>query len=292
MVLDIHHLPFADKSFDYIDRSHVLEHVDDPARACAEIMRVGKAGYIETPTAMKDALFGWAEEIGHRWHVTRVGRRLVFCEDEAGQRRGLGSELWRRAVLSRLYHPFQDLYFPHQAEFNVCLEWEGGFEVSVIRLDTRIALVNNYFSERMGYADVCLARALSHLGHEVHVVASDGQPVLRPPGVSLQAYQPFLGPPTVPVGTTEVEGFKVHRRPHQHIHGRISALTAWCRPCASCARRSSRPSAPAASRRPSWRWPGRPSATASSRSCASTSRSSPRRPRHGQSWRNKVKTFG
>lgn len=135
VVLDIHHLPFADKSFDYIYCSHVLEHVDDPARACAEIMRVGKAGYIETPTAMKDALFGWAEEIGHRWHVTRVGRRLVFCEYEAGQRRGLGSELWRRAVLSRLYHPFQDLYFPHQAEFNVCLEWEGGFEVSVIRLD-------------------------------------------------------------------------------------------------------------------------------------------------------------
>jgi len=37
-------MPFPDKSFDFVYCAHVLEHVDDPIRACREIMRVGKRG--------------------------------------------------------------------------------------------------------------------------------------------------------------------------------------------------------------------------------------------------------
>src|SRR5215472_12267630 len=40
-------LPYRDKEFDFIYCAHVLEHTKDPARACKEIMRVGKRGYIE-----------------------------------------------------------------------------------------------------------------------------------------------------------------------------------------------------------------------------------------------------
>lgn len=43
-------LPFRSGSFDYVYASHVLEHVDRPELACKEIMRVGSAGYIETPS--------------------------------------------------------------------------------------------------------------------------------------------------------------------------------------------------------------------------------------------------
>ena len=42
VMLDIHHLPFVDKSIDYIYCSHVIEHVEDPLQACSEMMRVGK----------------------------------------------------------------------------------------------------------------------------------------------------------------------------------------------------------------------------------------------------------
>lgn len=42
-------LPFKDKSLDFIVASHVLEHTADPERFLNELMRVGKAGYIETP---------------------------------------------------------------------------------------------------------------------------------------------------------------------------------------------------------------------------------------------------
>jgi len=44
-------LPFADKEFDYVICNQVLEHSDDPAQFLREVMRVGKAGYIETHDA-------------------------------------------------------------------------------------------------------------------------------------------------------------------------------------------------------------------------------------------------
>ncbi len=134
IVLDIHHLPFKDKSIDYVYCSHVLEHVADPELACREIMRVAKAGYIETPTLMKDALFAWAGMIHHRWHVTRIGTRLVFFEYDERRRQGVRTTQWRDAVLGEFHHPDQDLFFPNQDLFNTCLEWKTGFEVTVFRL--------------------------------------------------------------------------------------------------------------------------------------------------------------
>ena len=44
-------LPFRDKAFDFIIASHVFEHSQDPVAFLKEIIRVGKAGYIETPDA-------------------------------------------------------------------------------------------------------------------------------------------------------------------------------------------------------------------------------------------------
>jgi len=41
--------PFKDGEFDYIICSHVLEHVPNVEEFCAEVFRVGKAGYFEYP---------------------------------------------------------------------------------------------------------------------------------------------------------------------------------------------------------------------------------------------------
>src|SRR6266850_3624993 len=76
---DIQSLPFADKSFDFVYCAHILEHVDDPVKACAEIMRIGKRGYLETPTISEDMLFAWAKD-RHKWHVVSIGRALCFFE--------------------------------------------------------------------------------------------------------------------------------------------------------------------------------------------------------------------
>lgn len=77
LILDIEFLPFKNKSVDYLYCSHILEHVNYPEAACKELIRVAKAGYIETPNFMKDALFAWAKGM-HKWHTIKKGNRLFF----------------------------------------------------------------------------------------------------------------------------------------------------------------------------------------------------------------------
>ena len=47
-------LPFADKSFDFIYCRHVLEDSWNPFLLCEEMSRVGKVGYLETPSPMAE----------------------------------------------------------------------------------------------------------------------------------------------------------------------------------------------------------------------------------------------
>lgn len=75
VIADGERLPFRDGAFDYVICCHVLEHAHDVARFIREIERVGRAGYIETPSEIGEWLYGWEY---HRWLVARVGDRLVF----------------------------------------------------------------------------------------------------------------------------------------------------------------------------------------------------------------------
>jgi hypothetical protein len=135
LLLDIHNLPFADKSIDYIYCSHVIEHVNDPLSACFEMMRVSKAGYIEAPTLAKDMLFSWAKDMGHQWHLVRIGSRLIFFEYDERRLNGIQSTYWADRVMSTIYDPLQDIFYPNQDIFNTYLEWSDKFEVSVYYLD-------------------------------------------------------------------------------------------------------------------------------------------------------------
>ncbi len=67
--------------FDFVVCSHTLEDIRDPIRACKEIMRIGKAGYIETPSRLSESVRGTDGTVGathHRWLVTTAGNRLEF----------------------------------------------------------------------------------------------------------------------------------------------------------------------------------------------------------------------
>ncbi len=84
--------PFPDGFFDFSVCSHTLEDVRDPMTVCAELRRVSRAGYVETPSRMREifakqrfprlmALFGRFPEIGffhHRWFVECEGTHLRF----------------------------------------------------------------------------------------------------------------------------------------------------------------------------------------------------------------------
>jgi len=134
VVSDIHALPFGDKTFDFVYCSHVLEVVEDPVKACQEIMRVGARGFIETPTLGKDTLFGWARNL-QKWHVVGIGETLCFFEYSERQLDGIKSPLWRDRILSKWYDPLQEIFYENQDVFNVMFTWARQFSVYCFRLD-------------------------------------------------------------------------------------------------------------------------------------------------------------
>lgn len=138
---DIHHLPFHDKSFDFVYCAHILEHTDDPLRACAEIMRIGKRGYLETPTISEDILFAWAKE-RHKWHVVGINRALCFFEYSERQLQGIGSTAWENVIMDKSYHPLQQAYFENRDLFDVMFPWVESFTVYVFYLDGRVESLN------------------------------------------------------------------------------------------------------------------------------------------------------
>lgn len=140
VICDIHALPFADQMFDYVVATHVLEHVHDPIQACRELQRVARAGFIETPALIKDALFAWAKGM-HKWHVVAIGNRLVFFEYDERQLEGIRCNAWHQLIFGSSYHPLQEAFNNNQDLFNVMLEWEGSFEVTVMKIDGTVQLL-------------------------------------------------------------------------------------------------------------------------------------------------------
>ena len=135
VVADIHALPFRDKVFDFVYSAHVLEHVEDPIRACREVMRVGKKGYLETPNFMKDVLSCQAEIMHHRWHTVARGNTLFFFEYSQRQLEGIRSSAWNDLIWSEHYHPLQDAFVDNQDLFNTMFLWSDRFDLQVVTKD-------------------------------------------------------------------------------------------------------------------------------------------------------------
>ena len=67
-------LPFADKEFAFVICRHTLEDLRDPIKVCREMLRVGRAGYIECPSRLCESTKGmqrprWSGFYHHRWLV-------------------------------------------------------------------------------------------------------------------------------------------------------------------------------------------------------------------------------
>ena len=83
--LGVDPLPFEDKAFEFVYCRHVLEDMFNPFPLCKEMSRVGKAGYVETPSPIAE--MGRGVDGGsppyrgyhhHRWIVWRVFHELNF----------------------------------------------------------------------------------------------------------------------------------------------------------------------------------------------------------------------
>ncbi|WP_455785246.1 class I SAM-dependent methyltransferase [Butyricimonas faecihominis] len=79
VLADGEHLPFKDKEFDYVICNQVLEHVENPELFIREICRVGKRGYMETPSLIGEFLF---PKEAHRWVILDIDNKLIlFAKD-------------------------------------------------------------------------------------------------------------------------------------------------------------------------------------------------------------------
>ena len=126
----VEHLPFEDKEFEFVWCSHLLEHVEDPKIACAELMRVGNRGRIKAPAPVKEIL--WPQSY-HKWLVSSIGNQLVF-ERKYGF---LYSDIWNRVIwtegmIELRKNGMRDLDVPVYARETI-FDWEDKFEV-IIRL--------------------------------------------------------------------------------------------------------------------------------------------------------------
>ncbi len=128
--VDIGALPFEDKEFDFVYCSHVLEHVDDPKKACSEIMRVGKRGYIETPTRLSDMMYNFSYL--HKWYVNMAGNTLVFIEYSEREKRGTNTELFFQQRMDVYDNPFRNMLFDNMDIFCNMFFWDNVFECIVI----------------------------------------------------------------------------------------------------------------------------------------------------------------
>jgi hypothetical protein len=121
---DIQALPFADKSFDFVICLHVLEHVEDPCRACAELMRVASAGLIEVPRKWTEYYAGHPT---HRWLVSEAAGGLVFEPVTAAESPFLNfvlPPLWDSPELRERLARYADIPC-------IQLAWEGEFPCTV-----------------------------------------------------------------------------------------------------------------------------------------------------------------
>ncbi len=96
VLCDASQLPFRDGAFDFVIASHIGEHVDDPATFCAELARVARRGYVETPSPLADYLL---DEEYHQWRVGTDGDRIRFARKPQKGRVA-------RALTDRFYRVF------------------------------------------------------------------------------------------------------------------------------------------------------------------------------------------
>jgi SAM-dependent methyltransferase/uncharacterized protein YbaR (Trm112 family) len=130
VVCDARHLPFKDKSVDYVICSHLAEHLEEPEALLAELSRVAAAGYVETPSRVREMFQGWEY---HRWYVDARDGRLDF-EEKRGPLHDRELHEWS----SRLFETdpvFEQFIIDNTERLGLiaAYDWRGRIEYSVRR---------------------------------------------------------------------------------------------------------------------------------------------------------------
>jgi SAM-dependent methyltransferase len=119
-------LPFKDNAFDYVIAAHVLEHTPHPEKFLAELQRVARAGFIETPDAFMERINPYKD---HRLEVTVRDDGLVIRKKPAWIYDADLVELYEKrakTIITRETIP------RHAAEFHMRHFWKDKIEFTVV----------------------------------------------------------------------------------------------------------------------------------------------------------------
>jgi ubiquinone/menaquinone biosynthesis C-methylase UbiE len=145
--------PFPDKFFDFAFCSHLLEDVRDPIAVCAELTRVAKAGYVETPSRAREifakarffevrTLLGKMPEIGfahHRWFVEAEGAHLRFTAKDQRLMAERARFITRRDLGRKM----------SEAESGLAVFWEGAVTAEEIFIDDAGEMLGRYRNQAL-----------------------------------------------------------------------------------------------------------------------------------------------
>ncbi len=118
-------MPFRDKSFDFVIASHVLEHTADPASFLNELMRIGKAGYIETPDAFFERINPFRF---HRLEVTDVNGKIVIFKKPEWRPHSEWVDMYERKVKD---DQFINYLKKHPAPFYMRFYWQDNIDYEI-----------------------------------------------------------------------------------------------------------------------------------------------------------------
>jgi SAM-dependent methyltransferase len=165
-------LPFEDREFDVAISRQVLEHVQSPAAACREMMRVARRGYIETPQKIYDILLG--PNPGHNWFITLKENKLIFERRmfvrHPFRHPGLAAVPSSAAVQFLLHYEFANIT-------NIQFYWEDKFDFEIIDHAEGFDY-NNPAHAAEAHLDMAIC-SLLHGGHYLEAREHDAREAIR-----------------------------------------------------------------------------------------------------------------
>jgi ubiquinone/menaquinone biosynthesis C-methylase UbiE len=127
VIADGSKLPFKNDSFDFVFCQQVIEHVKNPKQFAQELSRVGKAGLIITPHAIRERLFGWPK---HLWFIQNINNKLVFHHKPKNYQNPYSTFFHQHFHNSLSFRRF---CFDHEKDLNVYHYWQKKIDLSVTK---------------------------------------------------------------------------------------------------------------------------------------------------------------
>ena len=135
---DANKLPFKNKSFDYIIASHILEHMENPETFISELMRVGKAGYIETPNFICERL---TPCLAHCLEIANVNGVLHINKKNNSN----PDAFFSKTDFLNSNNQWKSLFYKNPFLFHTRYFWENEIKYEIFNPSTGTSWINSIF---------------------------------------------------------------------------------------------------------------------------------------------------